>query len=53
MSKELETMDPSQYPLQEEENSAASGRRLKEILHVLKKRHLTSGLTPVKLRENS
>ena len=50
MSKELETMDPSQYPLQEEK-SAASGRRLKEILHVLKKHHLTSGLTPVKLRE--
>ena len=50
MSKELETMDPSQYPLQKE-NSAASGRRLKEILHVLKKHHLTSGLTPVKLRE--
>ena len=44
-------MDPSRYPSYTEEDSAASGRRLNEILKVLKKHHLTSGLTPVKLRE--
>ena len=45
-------MDPSRYPSYTEEDSAASGRRLNEILKVFKKtNHLTSGLTPVKLRE--
>ena len=51
MNKEQKTMDPSRYPSYTEEDSAASGRRLNEILKVLKKHHLTSGLTPVKLRE--
>ncbi len=31
--------------------SAVSSGRLKEILHVLNKHHITSGLTPVKLRK--
>lgn len=51
MNKEQKTMDPSRYPSYTEEDSAASGRRLNEILKVLKKHQLTSGLTPVKLRE--
>lgn len=51
MNKEQKPMDPSRYPSYTEEDSAASGRRLNEILKVLKKHHLTSGLTPVKLRE--
>lgn len=36
MNKEQKTMDPSRYPSYTEEDSAASGRRLNEILKVLK-----------------
>lgn len=42
MNKEQKPMDPSRYPSYTEEDSAASGRRLNEILKVLKKHHLTS-----------
>ena len=37
MNKEQKTMDPSRYPSYTEEDSAASGRRLNEILKVFKK----------------
>ena len=51
MNTEYKPTDFSQPQTAQTEDSAASGRRLKEILKVLKKHHLPSGLTPEKLRK--
>ena len=51
MNTEYKPTDFSQPQTTQTEDSAASGRRLKEILKVLKKHHLPSGLTPEKLRK--